>query len=252
VSIHRGWILRSLSGVTMAVVAFAGLGRAAGRGAPDVQWFGSFKEIIHEGRIEGRTRLATAMVRPHAYALGAMARLYGEFVVLDGKVFLSRPDDRGGVVSTTSVTGNDSVALMVFAHVAAWSDLRVSRAIPLVALQDTVAACAAKLGLPRGGPLPFLIEGAVSNLHWHVADGRNLPPGPSSHEAHTKAAIRGERDHVSATLLGFYSDHHTGIFLHHDINVHVHVVLPEERLAGHVDEVTVEPGATLRMYRARK
>ena len=37
------------------------------------------------------------------------------------------------------------------------------------------------------GPFPFLIEGPVSHLEWHVADGSKLAPGRSTHEAHKKA-----------------------------------------------------------------
>jgi len=245
---RRGWIPCFLAGITVAVALPTGLRvAAAARAAPDVRWHGSLKEVIHQGRLEGRARIATATARPHAYALGALARLDGEFVVLDGRTFLSRPDGAGGVVNTMSTAGDDSATLMVVAHVAAWTDLRVTRAIPLAALPDTLAARAGALGLPSGGPFPFMIEGSVSNLHWHVADGRKLPPGPSSHEAHAGAAVRGRRDAAKVTLLGFYSDHHAGVFLHHDLNVHVHVLSPSDGLAAHVDEVTVNPGATLRL-----
>jgi hypothetical protein len=102
------------------------------------------------------------------------------------------------------------------------------------------------LGLPAGGAFPFLVEGPVSHVQWHVADGSKLPPGPSSHEEHAKAAVHGMRDHVTATLLGFYSDHDMGNWLHHDSNVHVHALLPGG-LAAHLDDVTLEPGAVLRL-----
>jgi hypothetical protein len=171
-------------------------------------------------------------------------------VVLDGKAYLSRPDRRGGVVNGTSA-GADSVTLMVYAHVREWRIVRVTHSIPLATLQDTVAAYGAAAGLPAGGPFPFLVEGTVSNLHWHVIDGRKLPPGPSSHEEHAKAAVRGERRTTKATLLGFYSDHNVGEFLHHDSKVHVHVLIAEQGLAAHVDDVTVDPGALLRLPRVR-
>ena len=214
--------------------------------APEVRSFGAFKEIIHEGRLEGRTQLAVAMARPHGYALGALAGLDGEFIVLDGKAYLSRPDHKGGVTNSLSPAGADSAALLVFSSVKAWRDIRVTRAIPLAALPDTVSARGKAWGLPAGGAFAFLVEGPVSHLQWHVADGSKLAPGPSTHVAHMKAAVQGKIDRVTATLLGFYSDHDMGNFLHHDSNVHVHALLPGG-LAAHLDDVTLEPGAILRL-----
>jgi alpha-acetolactate decarboxylase len=230
------------------------LGSAHGAAAPDsaqVETFGSLRDIIHEGRLEGRVPLAAALAKPHAYALGALARLDGEFVIVDGKVWESRPAGRGTIRATAYRPGADSAALMVVSHVAAWRDVPVTRAIPIAALQDTLAAHAAALGLPPSGPFAFLIDGPVTGLRWHVADGRLLAPGPSSHEAHAKAAVQGARAAIAARLVGFYSDHHQGVFTHHDSEVHLHVLLAAEGLAAHVDSVCVSPGAILRLPMGR-
>jgi acetolactate decarboxylase len=213
--------------------------------APQVRCYGALMEIIHQGRFEGRTTLSAALARPHGYALGALAGLDGEFIILDGKAYLSRPDHRGGVVRSISA-GADSAALLVDAHVSAWRDIRLSRAVTLAALQDTVQARGMAFGLPAGGAYPFLIEGAASHVKWHVADGSKPPPGPSTHEAHAKAAVHGETKRTTATFLGFYSDHDAGTFLHHDANVHVHALLPGGT-AAHVDDAVFEAGAVLRL-----
>jgi len=216
-----------------------------------VETFGSLRDIIHEGRLEGRAPLAAALSKPHAHALGALAGLDGEFVIVDGRVWESRPAEHGTIRSTAYAPRADSAALMVVSHVAVWRDIRVTHAIPLGALQDTLAVRAASLGLPRSGPFAFLIDGPVTGLRWHVADGRLLAPGPSSHEAHAKAAVRGARNAISARLVGFYSDHHQGVFTHHDSKVHMHVLLAAEGLVAHVDSVCVSPGAILRLPMVR-
>jgi len=213
--------------------------------APQVRCYGALMEIIHQGRLEGRTTLSSALARPHGYGLGALAGLDGEFIILDGKAYLSRPDHRGGVVRSISA-GADSAALLVDAHVSVWRDIRLSRAVTLAALQDTVQARGKAFGLPAGGAYPFLIEGAASQVKWHVADGSKLPPGPSTHGAHAKAAVHGETKQVTATFLGFYSDHDAGTFLHHDVNVHVHALLPGGT-AAHVDDAVFEADAVLRL-----
>ncbi|HEV8480019.1 MAG TPA: acetolactate decarboxylase [Candidatus Eisenbacteria bacterium] len=218
------------------------LGVVAG---PQVQCYGALMEIIHQGRLEGRTTLSAALTHPHGYALGALAGLDGEFIVLDGKAYLSRPDHRGGVVRSTSA-GADSAALLVGSHVTSWREIRLSRAVSLKALQELVQARGKAAGLPAGGAYPFLIEGKATHVKWHVADGSKLPPGPSTHEEHAKAAVHGEEKRATATFLGFYSDHDAGTFLHHDSNVHVHALLPGG-LAAHVDDAVFEPGAVLRL-----
>lgn len=241
--------------VTIALLAsLASLASSrATRAAPSiaVETFGTLREMIHDGRTGARAPLSAALSRPHAYALGALARLEGEFVIMDGKVWESRPGEHGAIRTTTYAPAADSAALMVVSHVAAWRDIRVTRAIPIGVLQETLAVRAAALGLPRSGPFPFLIEGPVTGLRWHVVDGRLLAPGPSSHEAHAKAAVHGVGDEANATLVGFYSDHHQGVFTHHDSEVHIHLLLTARGLAAHIDSMCVSPGAVLRLPTAR-
>lgn len=217
------------------VLAFAFLAAA-----PQVHTIGTLRSVIHEGRIEARAPIKR-LAAPHTFGLGALARLDGEFIVLDGNVFVSRPGDLEAVVAA-----KDSVALAVYATVRSWRAMRVTQPISLAAMGDTLASRSAQFGLSAAGPFPFLIEGAADSLQWHVADGRELPPGPSSHEAHASAAVRGVRRSENVTLLGFYSDHHQGVFTHHDSPVHVHAYFPEDGLVGHVDGVVIRPGATIK------
>lgn len=210
--------------------------------APQVHTIGTLRAMIHEGRIEARAPLAQ-IVGPHRYGLGALARLDGEFIVLDGKAWTSRPSEP---IRSAAAGRGDSVTLAVYSTVRAWRSMRVTEPIALGAIGDTLASRAPQFGLPSGGPFPFLAEGAADSLRWHVADGRKLPPGPSSHEAHAAAAIRGVRDAENVTLLGFYSDHHQGVFTHHDSPVHVHAYFAQDGLVGHVDGVLIRPGATIK------
>jgi hypothetical protein len=91
----------------------------------------------------------------------------------------------------------------------------------------------------------------MAKLAWHVADGRKLPAGPSTHEAHAAASVHGARARARGTLLGFASRAHKGEFMHRDLDAHLHVWLPADSLAAHVDGVVVSPGAILRLPRGR-
>jgi acetolactate decarboxylase len=219
---------------------------AAAGAPPAVLTFGTLREVVREGRIGGRVALSQVVARPHAWGLGALAQLRGEVAILDGTIWISTVED-SQLVTTASPAARDSACLLVAAHVPAWRDVRITAPIPLAALQDTLAARGAGLGLPRGGPFPFQVEGPLAGLEWHVIDARRLAPGPSSHEAHQEAAMRGRRDAVRGTLVGFYSDHHAGVFTHHTTHVHAHVVVAAESLSAHVDDVVVGAGAVLRL-----
>ena len=212
----------------------------------DVKTIGTLRAIIHEGRTEALAPIARVVAHPHAYGLGALGRLDGEFMVLDGRIWTSRPGDDDLVRNAPGRVDRDSVTLAVYAFVSEWRSIPITRPIPLSAIGDTLAARAGALGLPSAGPFPFLIEGVVDSLQWHVADGRKLAPGPSTHEAHAAASIHGTRNAATVTLLGFYSDHHQGVFTHHDSPVHIHALFPADGMVGHVDGVIVRPGATLR------
>jgi acetolactate decarboxylase len=218
---------------------------AAAKGAPEVRSAGSLREIIHQGRIEPRAALRTALLRPHAWALGALGRLDGDFVVLDGAVHESRPAAEGAIRATAYDSARDSATLLVYANVPAWRGSAIGSAPSLAALEDTIANQAERAGFPRSGPIPFRLEGPISGLRWHVVDGRKLPPGASTHEAHAQASVKGGGEGAGVSIVGFYSDHHQGVFTHHDSGLHMHAWIAGTGVAAHVDSLGVEPGTRL-------
>ena len=48
-------------------------------------------------------------------------------------------------------------------------------------------------------------------------------------------------------MLGFYSNSHHAIFTHHTTNMHIHVKTVDNKIAGHVDGLTLEKGMTLKL-----
>src|SRR5690606_17354732 len=113
------------------------------------------------------------------------------------------------------------------------------------ALDDALARAVESAGLDSDAPHAFRIEGPVRDLQWHVIDGARLEPGPSSHAAHQAAAERGELAAGDALLIGFRSRRHHGVFTHHGSDTHVHVVLREPGITGHVDRVDLPAGTVV-------
>lgn len=212
-----------------------------------VQVFGSVHEIMMEGRTEGRVQLASVATAPGAYGLGAIGELRGEVTVVAGEAWLAYPDgsDRVRVESTRAT--QESAGLLVLADVPGWVSIPIGDDVAHQDIGDRVAQLARRTGWDGEGALPFLIEGAVRSLSWHVIDGSRMRPGHHGHAAHLESAVRGRIEGGTPMLVGFYSTQHQGVFTHHDTSVHIHFVDRERRLSGHVDDVVVAAGAVLKL-----
>ena len=60
---------------------------------------------------------------------------------------------------------------------------------------------------------------------------------------------RGAYEDEEVTLVGFYAEGRAGILTHHGRTTHLHVVLREGALSGHLDEVSLTDGARLLLPR---
>lgn len=212
--------------------------------APEVRVWGALREMIHDGRIEARVAIAE-VAQPHVYAVGALAGMEGEVAIVDGKVWIARGDAHGGA----AVAGptDERAALLVAATVPAWTTVPIETDIPFAQLDARIEAYARAAGLDVEQPFPFVIEGPLVDVHWHVLTGPPSP-GASPHD-HTRNAINGERAQLAATLVGFFSKHHQGVFTHMGHAVHAHVVDASASLAAHADAVSIGAGSVLRLPR---
>jgi acetolactate decarboxylase len=179
------------------------------------------------------------------YAVGALADMAGEVTVVGGEVYLSRGKDQQpeAEVSEDSDAG---AALLVSAHVSAWRLMKTDKAIEFEKLDDAIAALATKAGLDVNGRFPFVVEGRVRELEWHVLAG--VPPAGTgeSHEDHLQNAAAFRLPNTLATLVGFYSPKDEGVFTHMGSKTHVHVVAGTPAGTGHVDHALILPGATVK------
>jgi acetolactate decarboxylase len=202
--------------------------------------------MIHEGRIEARVAI-TEIARPHVYAVGALAGMEGEVAIVDGAVWIARGDARGGA----AVAGptDEHAALLVAATVPAWTTVRIETDIPFEQLDARLEEYARRAGLDVERPFPFVFEGSLVDVRWHVLTGPPSP-GASPHD-HTRNAIIGERAEMNGVAVGFFSKHHQGVFTHMGQNVHAHVVDAPSSLVGHADTLSIRAGSVLRLPRTR-
>jgi acetolactate decarboxylase len=246
--------LRAIGLATLSVLlgGCGGASREPGVDAsspPDagVRIWGALHAVMMENDTAAVVSLATLTPDSTLYAVGAASGLAGEVTVVGGDVWLATPGEGDAVTYTTSRTSGARAALLIAARVPAWREVPIEEAIPFDSLDARIAALAAAAGVDVGAPFPFVIEGPLSRLEWHVVDGRRLVPGAKGHAAHLAASVRSSLDHAPAALIGFYSSAHEGVITHFGAFTHVHAVIPAAQASGHVDHVVVEPGATLRI-----
>jgi hypothetical protein len=55
----------------------------------EVHWWGSLREMMHQGRVEALVELAAPLATPHLYAIGALAGMRGEITTRDGTAWLA-------------------------------------------------------------------------------------------------------------------------------------------------------------------
>ena len=88
------------------------------------QW-GTMKSALRDGKTEARIDLSELTRHPHCYAVGALAGLEGEVVVIDGAAWVTRSD---GVTTTTTQAlpeHNEAATLLTAAYVPNWSAITV-------------------------------------------------------------------------------------------------------------------------------
>lgn len=216
---------------------------------PKVEHFGVLREIMQEQKLEANVALENLKYSENLYGLGALENLAGELIILGGKTYQSIVNDSGDVIVVENRTGG--ATLLVTSKVKEWIEISVENEIEsLSQLEEVIAQEAGKHFLDIEEPFPFIIEGKLL-VDWHVI---NAPAAlERTHESFKKSGVSGTFFHEPATVLGFYSKKHEGVFTHHGSYLHAHVFKEEDYLLmGHVDEFVSRLPFVLKLPKAVK
>jgi acetolactate decarboxylase len=221
-----------------------------------VEYFGSQKTIFDTGKAEGRVPLAAMSGANGAFGVGAVAGLDGEITVYEGKPFVTKV--RGS--SFTMDHGHDHAAIFaVWTQNTQWLDEPLPESVKTyLDLQRHVKARAAASGVDTGKPFPFLLTGAPAELKWHI--NVDLTEGkPVTRELFAKSKANYVMKNQPVDIVGFHSEKHPGVFIsayapairEKDVKnaIHIHLVAKDGKSAGHIDDITLGSGMTLRLPR---
>ncbi|HSI71263.1 MAG TPA: hypothetical protein VK941_13590 [Gillisia sp.] len=200
----------------------------------EVKYYGALKTLMMEGNLAATTSLAEYEDIENFYALGAMEDLKGEIQIFNSKALNSVVKNDTLQIDKTYTA---KAALLVLARVPLWMSIPIPDSIKSHAsLEKFISQTAVRNKLDVDKPFPFLLEGKVSTLKWHVL---NWKDGDTIHspQKHKESGLQGLLKKEKVEVLGFYSNSHHRIFTHHTSNVHMHFRDREDSLAGHVDEL---------------
>lgn len=208
----------------------------------EVKWAGSLRNVHHGIDFAGQIDLNSLAALPHLYAVGPLENLQGEITIWDGKALISRIKNQQLQVDN-QLTGK--ACFLVYGQAASWKTIKLKSSLSLSQVDEIVKSNAIKYGIDTQRPFPFLLSGTAKSARYHImnrTDAKPPAPGPGSHET---AKVHFTIDNSPVELLGFYSEKHQGIFTHHNSFVHLHIKTPDDKIAGHLENVELEPGATL-------
>ena len=209
-----------------------------------VEYKGALKNMMQKGDISAKTDLAIFENTKHFYALGAIENLKGEIQIFDSEPFNTMEVDS---MLTFDNSFNKKATLLVYTSVSKWKLINIpNNVVTYEQLENYIEQTAQENKINTDEPFPFLIEGRPESFDWHVINWKDGDI-EHSHEKHKNSGPHGTINNRQVEMLGFYSNSHHAIFTHHTTNMHIHVKTVDNKIAGHIDGLTLGKGMILKL-----
>jgi len=239
--------------VLIVVTAYAAIVGAKKEGM--VEFVGAQKDVFVSGKAASVVSLEELAGRKGLYAMGPIDGLDGEITVFDSKPYI------------TQVRGSDYVASNAWKHGAfflVWSEQTKWKEVPVpntvkgyVDLQQFVKAQAQAAGIDVTKPFPFLLSGTPVEIKWHINVDRTEGK-PITKESFAKSKQPFTTKNEPIDIIGFYAEHHDGVFLTKytpvikegsgmENAIHIHLVSRTSKASGHIDDIMLGGNMVLRL-----
>lgn len=238
---YSGHIISSL--IIVLVIASCQTNKKKGIIA-EVSFSGALRTIM-SGDIQSTIRLDSLSNKKNLYALGAVENLRGEVQIFDSEPSICYVDNKSLQIDDSY---SHNAALLVYAEVEEWDDFILKNISTKDELEETIFKIANSGGINNDDPFPFLLNGQVASLDWHVI---NWKEGDTihNHKKHKESGLNGTLQNREVQIIGFYSTKHKAIFTHHTTNMHMHFKTNENTIAGHIDDLSINKQLTLKLPR---
>ncbi|MGX1929380.1 acetolactate decarboxylase [Flagellimonas sp. 2504JD4-2] len=243
IAMHKYLNILLILGLAFSMLSISGCkGRKDSNGF-EVRHTGALRSIM-SGNLRATADLDSLRSKPNLYALGVLENLKGELQIFDGKSYNTSVKDSSVVMDSSF---DQKAALLVYAQVPKWEIIEIPSGLDTKkALEDFIQQTASEKGISPEKPFPFLLEGKVSSLSWHVVDWTEGDM-EHTHQKHKTSGLNGALKEGKVTIIGFFSLHHKAVFTHHTTHVHMHFKTDDGSLAGHVDDVKLGKGIVLKL-----
>ena len=201
--------------------------------------------MIMSGNIQSTINLDSLSNKEHLYALGAVENLKGEI-----QIFNSEPSNSFVVSGDLQIKDsyNDKAALLVYAEVEEWREFKLEDILTKDELEEIIFETAKSNGININEPFPFLLNGKVASLNWHVINWKE-DDTVHNHKKHKKSGLNGTIKDSKVQVIGFYSTKHKAVFTHHTTNMHMHFKTDDNAIAGHIDDLSLNGSLTLKLQK---
>jgi acetolactate decarboxylase len=230
--------------VILAILIFSCQSKDKKVSAIGVKHSGALRTIM-SGNLQSVISLDSFSNKKNFYALGAVDHLKGEIQIFD-----SKPSNSFIMDSTLQIKDayNLKAALLVYTEVETWNEFKIENILTKDDLENAISETAKSNGINLENPFPFLLEGKIKELDWHVInwkDGDTI----HSHTKHKASGLNGNLKDEDVLIIGFYSSKHKAVFTHHTTNMHMHFKTDDNTVAGHIDDLILSEVITLKLPR---
>ena len=187
--------------------------------------------------------LDTIANKSHLYGMGPYDKMKGEITVVNGKPYFASAFTYGAYE-----VGKDwdiRSPFFVYSNVSKWNVFKIEGDFNSVHdIQEKVAAIAKENGYDLDLPFAFKIEGEFDAITAHIVTPR-LPEVEGYREGVKSQKFSFEN--TKGEFIGFYSEHHQGVFTHMDGFVHIHFLMKDKTFMGHLDKLSTK-GHAYKLY----
>ena len=220
-----------------------------------IEYVGAQRDVFVSGKAASVVSLEDLVGRKGLYAMGPIDGLDGEITVFDSKPYITQVR---GVDYVADNTWKHGAFFLVWTEQTKWMDVPLPPTVKgYVDLQQFVKAQAQAAGIDVTKPFPFLLSGTPKEIKWHInvdrTDGK-----PITKESFAKSKQPFIAKNETVDIIGFYSEHHAGVFLTKytpvikegsgmENAIHIHLVSRTSKAAGHIDDITFGDNMVLRL-----